>query len=89
MRTISTLTAFCIFFASVSYIDAQDNSSGKKPVAPSSSPPANNAPDWLTKLSVAEQRQLQSLLRDASTYLNGIRVQEAFEKIIEDFVRIN
>ena len=84
MRTISTLTAFSIFFASVSNIDAQDNTPEEnRTVTPSSSPPANNAPNWLTRLSVAQQRQLQSLLQDASRYLSGIRVQEAFEKIIE------
>ncbi|MCP4847296.1 MAG: hypothetical protein GY899_05030 [Verrucomicrobiaceae bacterium] len=72
MRTITKLTPIYILLTFSLCIGAQENA-----------PPTNNGPDWLKKLSVEQQSQLQSLLRDAASYLNGIRVQEAFEKIIE------
>ena len=79
MRTITILTAVFISLASTLSLEAQDNVTNKNPVRVQ----ANDAQEWLKKLSHEQQRQLQSLLRDAAAYLSGIRIQEAFEKIIE------
>jgi len=83
MRTITPLTAILIALTPLNGIKAQENSAERNSPPNRSTAPGNNAPDWLKRLSVEQQRQLQSLLRDAASYLNGIRVQEAFEKIIE------
>jgi Tfp pilus assembly protein PilF len=79
MRTITILTAVFISLASALSLEAQDNVTNKNPVRPQ----VNDTQEWLKALSIEQQRQLQSLLRDAAAYLNGIRIQEAFEKIIE------
>lgn len=79
MRTITILTAVFISLASTLSLEAQDNVTNKNPVRVQ----ANDTQEWLKKLSHEQQRQLQSLLRDAAAYLSGIRIQEAFEKIIE------
>ena len=84
MRTITILTTVFIAQASAWILDAQENDPKRNSAPPrTTKPSANNTSDWLKRLSVEQKRQLQSLLRDAASYLNGIRVQEAFEKIIE------
>ena len=40
-------------------------------------------PASIEKMSDEDKQKLGSLLQDASTYLGGIRVQEAFEKLVE------
>ena len=74
-----TFTALTIIIP----LNAQENVQAKNTSTKASPAAVNNRPEWLRKLSIEQQRQIQSLLRDAATYLNGIRVQEAFEKIID------
>ncbi len=45
--------------------------------------PSSPIPPSIKKMSEEEKLKLSGLLRDASTYLGGIRVQEAFEKLVE------
>ena len=40
-------------------------------------------PESVKNLSAEQRQKLQKLLNDASAYIGGIRIQEAFEKIIE------
>jgi tetratricopeptide (TPR) repeat protein len=40
-------------------------------------------PESVKNLSAEQRQRLQKLLNDASAYVGGIRIQEAFEKIIE------
>ena len=40
-------------------------------------------PDSIKNLSAEDRERLKKLLSDASSYIGGIRIQEAFEKIIE------
>lgn len=45
--------------------------------------PVFELPDSVKNLSAEQRQNLQKLLTDASTYVGGIRIQEAFEKLIE------
>ena len=45
--------------------------------------PVIELPDSLKGLTDAERERLQTLLVDASRFIGGIRIQEAFEKLIE------
>ena len=89
MRTITTALATFMSLAFTLGLVAQDTSTvkestGKKAAGGGETTPSSTGtPLWLARLTVEEQRQLQSLLGDAATYLGGIRVQEAFEKILE------
>ncbi len=83
MRSTTIMTFTLASLAMLLPLEAQDNNQAKKTPTQVTTRPANATPEWLKKLSIEQQRQIQSLLRDAATYLNGIRVQEAFEKIIE------
>ncbi len=89
MRTITTALATLMLLANTLSLVAQDASptrktTKKKPVTLRPIPPTStDIPQWLARLTVEEQRKLQSLLGDAATYLSGIRVQEAFERILE------
>ncbi|MEM8952772.1 MAG: tetratricopeptide repeat protein [Verrucomicrobiota bacterium] len=67
---------------------------GLKPSAPSSSPPAPatpqgqaapsfDLPESLAHLSPEDQNKLRMLISEASQFVQGIRVQEAFERIFE------
>ena len=83
MHFTTILTVILTALAIIIPLNAQNDVQAKKNAPTKVSPaPSNKRPEWLQKLSVEQQRQIQSLLRDAATYLNGIRVQEAFEKII-------
>ena len=46
-------------------------------------PEKTKLPESIQKMSEAEKNKLRGLLRDASTYLGGIRVQEAFAKLVD------
>ncbi|MFP6872037.1 MAG: hypothetical protein VCA55_00885 [Verrucomicrobiales bacterium] len=84
MRTITTALATLISLTYAISLLAQDTSPAKQlsqnPVKPVQSA---TAPKWLKGMPVEDQRKLRGLLGDAATYLKGIRVQEAFEKILE------
>ena len=53
------------------------------PLAAADTKNARKIPESIKKMSEEEKRKLGSLLSDASSYLGGIRVQEAFEKLVE------
>ena len=83
MRSSIILTVTLTALTIINPLYAQENDQSKNTVTKVGPNSVNNSPEWLQKLSIEKQRQIQSLLRDAATYLNGIRVQEAFEKIID------
>jgi tetratricopeptide (TPR) repeat protein len=89
MRTITTALAILMSLANPLSLVAQDasptkESTNKKPGKSTPAPASSTAtPQWLARLSVEEQRKLHGLLGDAAKYLSGIRVQEAFERILE------
>ena len=46
-------------------------------------PPQSRIPESVRNLPEEDRRKLGGLLEDAATYLGGIRVQEAFEKLVQ------
>ena len=58
-----------------------DEDTAEKKAAPA--PTKVEIPDSIKNLSPEQRARLQELLTDASNYIGGIRIQEAFEKIIE------
>ena len=84
---IPVLAAFAIGL-STSPILAQDEAAAaptetSTAEAEAQEAPAIEIPDSVKNLSAEQREKLQKLLNDASSYIGGIRIQEAFEKIIE------
>ena len=89
MKHRITSTAAAIFGLLASNVIAQDEAS-PEPAADkdtttegAAAPAPVGLPDSVKNLSAEERVKLQKLLNDASAYIGGIRIQEAFEKIIE------
>ncbi|MFT5105727.1 MAG: tetratricopeptide (TPR) repeat protein [Verrucomicrobiales bacterium] len=53
------------------------------PEKPAAAAAGDELPDSVKNLTPEQREKLKKLLNDASTYIGGIRIQEAFEKIIE------
>ena len=53
------------------------------PLSPSTPDKPAAVPESIKKMSDEEKRKLGGLLQDASSYLSGVRVQEAFEKLVD------
>jgi len=85
-RITSIIALTCALLASPAY--PQDNAAGKKDKSEAAAETGGDAaaaglPESVKKLSAADRKKLQDLLTDASAFIGGIRIQEAFEKIID------
>ena len=91
MKHRITATAAVLFGLAASPAIAQDETAPKATETEAAATGTEDAPkaaaapaeDPLKDLSAEQRVTLQKLLTDASTYIGGIRIQEAFEKIIE------
>ena len=85
-RITSTITLACALLASPAYSQdkaAEKNTKSEAAAETGGDAAAAELPESVKKLSAADRQKLQSLLTDASAFIGGIRIQEAFEKIID------
>lgn len=82
-RHFSAIALVCGLLSSPAYSQEKAGEGAAKSGSDSEQTVAIELPDSVKKLSAEERQKLQKLLNDASGYIGGIRIQEAFEKIIE------
>ena len=81
-RISAVFSLACAFLSTPAFAQEKDAklAEAAKDAAPEV---ALELPDSVKNLSIEQRRKLQTLLNDASSYIGGIRIQEAFEKLIE------